>query len=225
MSDHPYLRSSTMKNPMHAASLQGGRSLLADALDLHRAQASSLPAMVRWDKASQFQVWLQQDALPNLTQEQANSLYSASGARKGKEFKTNSLEETCESLEFLLYDPLSLDGRFSECVDPEGAYTLKGSGKGFISYLLCIRYPQLFGHWSTYSDRSLKILSISRPKARRSAQGQGTTYVQYLDLLWSVRRGTGMADFQELDRFLWWLAREGRVGRLSGNAVHGLQHG
>ncbi len=225
MSDHPYLRSSTMKNPMHAASLQGGRSLLADALDLHRAQASSLPAMVRWDKASQFQVWLQQDALPNLTQEQANSLYSASGARKGKEFKTNSLEETCESLEFLLYDPLSLDGRFSECADPEGAYALKGCSKSFVSYLLCLRYPQLFGHWSSYSDRSLSMLGITRPKARKSAEGQGTTYVQYLDLLWSVRRGTGMADFQELDRFLWWLAKKDKAGNLFENAAQGPTKG
>ncbi|MCE2466329.1 MAG: hypothetical protein J4G01_09760, partial [Dehalococcoidia bacterium] len=50
-------------------------------------------------------------------------------------------------------------------------------------------------------------------------QGQGTTYVQYLDLLWSVRRAAGMADFPELDRFLWWLAKKGKEGNPSRNGV------
>ncbi|MCE2466080.1 MAG: hypothetical protein J4G01_08465, partial [Dehalococcoidia bacterium] len=126
-----------------------------------------------------------------MSTEQAHILYSASGGRKMKEFKTNTVDEIRDSIDFLLYDPLSLDGRFSECVDPEGAYTLKGSGKGFVSYLLCVCYPQLFGHWSSYSDRSLSLLGIARPKARKLVQGQGTTYVQYLDLLWSVRRAAG----------------------------------
>ncbi len=187
------------------------------AMDAYRAQLPFMSPKERWDRIEQFQGWLQQSALPHLTLEQAQALYSASGGRKGKEFRANSLEEIRDSIDFLLYDPLSLDGRFSECVDAEGAYTLKGCGKSFVSYLLCIRYPQLFGHWSAYSDRALSILGMGRPKARKMAQGQGTTYVQYLDLLWSVRKAAGMPDFPALARFLWWLAKEGKAGNLSGN--------
>ena len=192
---------------------------MASLVGAYRAQLPFMSAMDRWDRLSQFQGWLQQEALPQLSTEQAHILYSASGGRKMKEFKTNTLDEIRDSIDFLLYDPLSLDGRFSECVDPEGAYTLKGSGKGFVSYLLCVRYSHLFGHWSSYSDRSLSLLGIARPKARKLVQGQGTTYVQYLDLLWSVRRAAGMADFLELDRFLWWLAKKGKEGNFSRNGV------
>ena len=197
-----------------AAPFRRGGPSIASAAEAFRVQLPSLPKMERWDRIGQFQGWIQQSELAHLTLEQAQVLYSSSGGRKGKEFRANSLEEVRDSIDFLLYDPLSLDGRFSECVDPEGAYTLKGCGKSFVSYLLCVRYPQLFGHWSSYSDRSLSMLGMTRPKARKMAQGQGTTYVQYLDLLWSVRKGAGMADFPELDRFLWWLAKEGKTGKL-----------
>ncbi len=190
---------------------------IARAAEAFRAQVLHMSAMDRWNRIGQFQGWLQQSSLQHLTLEQAQVLYSASGGRKGKEFKSNSPEEVRDSIDFLLYDPLSLDGRFSECVDPEGAYTLKGCGKSFVSYLLCVRYPQLFGHWSSYSDKSLSMLGTARPKARKMAQGQGTTYVQYLDVLWSVRKAAGMADFPELDRFLWWLSREGKARSPSEN--------
>ena len=206
---------STERRATTAPFRKGGPSI-ASAAEAFRVQLPSLPAMERWDRIGQFQGWLQQSALPHLTPEQAHMLYSASGGRKAKEFRVNSAEEVRDTIDFLLYDPLSLDGRFSECVDPEGAYTLKGCGKSFVSYLLCVRYPQLFGHWSSYSDRSLSMLGMARPKARKMAQGQGTTYVQYLDLLWSVRKAAGMADFPELDRFLWWLFKEGKTRNLSG---------
>ncbi len=202
---------------VNAASFRRGGLSIAGVAEAFRVQLPSMSVMERWDRIGQFQGWLQQGALPDLSLDQAHLLYSASGGRKGKEFKANTLEEVRDSIDFLLYDPLSLDGRFSECVDPEGAYTLKGSGKSFVSYLLCVRYPQLFGHWSSYSDRSLSMLGMARPKARKMAQGQGTTYVQYLDLLWSVRKAAGMVDFPELDRFLWWLAKEGKARNPSGN--------
>ena len=205
------------KGQAGAAHFGKGSLSIARAADAYRAQRPFMSPIKRWDRIDQFQGWLQQGALPHLSMEQAHTLYTVSGGRKVKEFKANSAEEVRDSIDFLLYDPLSLDGRFSECVDPEGAYTLRGCGKSFVSYLLCIRYPHLFGHWSSYSDRSLSMLGMARPKARKMAQGQGTTYVQYLDLLWSVRRAAGMADFPELDRFLWWLAKEGKAGSLSGN--------
>lgn len=213
MTDQPM---STQGRISTAQFRRGGPSI-ARAAEAFRVQFSSLSVMERWDRIEQFQGWLQQGALPHLTLEQAYTLYSASGGRKAKEFRANSAEEVRDSIDFLLYDPLSLDGRFSECVDPEGAYTLKGCGKSFVSYLLCVSYPQLFGHWSSYSDRSLSMLGMARPKARKMAQGQGTTYVQYLDVLWSVRKAAGMADFPELDRFLWWLAKEGKSRNLFGN--------
>ena len=189
------------ENPLSIAPFRGRAPSIAIEAEAYRVQLPSLPAMERWDRIGQYQGWLQQSALACLTMEQAHMLYSASGGRKAKEFRINSPEEVRDSIDFLLYDPLSLDGRFSECVDPEGAYTLRGCGKSFVSYLLCVRYPQLFGHWSSYTDRSLSMLGMARPRARKMAQGQGTTYVQYLDLLWSVRRAAGMTDFPELDRF------------------------
>ena len=213
MTDSPM----SIEDRVNTAPFRRGSPSIAKAAEAFRAQVLHMSAMDRWDRIGQFQGWLQQSALPHMTLEQAQTLYSASGARKGKEFKANSLEEVRDSIDFLLYDPLSLDGRFSECVDPEGAYTLKGCGKSFVSYLLCLRYPQLFGHWSSYSDRSLSMLGMARPKARKMAQGQGTTYVQYLDLLWSVRKAAGMPDFPELDKFMWWLAKEGKARNQPGN--------
>ena len=168
------------------------------------------PAVVRrWKRATEFHGWLQQDVVLELTIGQARELYRAGGGRKIGEFNTNSLKEIRDAIDFLLNDPLSLEGRFSECVNQGSAYALNGCGKEFASYLLSIKEPHLLGVWSTYSEKALALLGFTIPRKRNVSPG--TKYVQYIDLLWGMRRATALEDFQELDRFLYWLVRTQRT--------------
>ena len=183
----------------------GSKSRLESALAAYRADGPSPSSFRRWQHAAEFRRWLEQDALRTLTLDQACLMYSACGGRKAKGFGSNALEEIREAFDFLLYDPLSLEGRFSECVTEGSAYELKGSNKAFISYLLCVKDPLLFGVWTPSSDKGLAMLGFITPKERSASPG--TKYVRYLDLLWGLRRTAGMADFQELDRFLFWMAK------------------
>src|SRR5918999_6215684 len=110
----------------------------------------------RWHRAEEFTSWLIQSALPSLSMQQALDLYRASGGNRSGEFKANPIEEIRESLDFLLYDTIKLEGRFDECASDEGAYKLSGAGKEFMSYLLCLREPALFGIWNSHAERALR---------------------------------------------------------------------
>ena len=75
----------------------------------------------RWQRAREFAGWLDEQALPSLTAEQAWAVYRASGGRRSKEFKANPIEEIRDSLDFLLFDTLGLEKRFDESASTEGA--------------------------------------------------------------------------------------------------------
>ena len=111
----------------------------------------------RWQKVEDYAAWLSETHLPSLPAEQAAQLYRASGGTRSKEFKTNSIDEVRDSLDFLLYDTIKLESRFDECVSEEGAYKLTGAGKDYVSYLLCVRDPNLFGIWNNHAERALPL--------------------------------------------------------------------
>ncbi len=141
---------------------------------------------------------------------QAVSLYAASGGARRREFNTNTIEEVRESLDFLLYDTVMLEGRFQECAAGGGAYTLAGTGKEFISYLLCIKNPGLFAVWNSNAERAFRNLRMPTELMRKGPLG-----VAYIDLLEAsslMRQRLGLADFRSLDEFWYSVTRPVRRG-------------
>jgi hypothetical protein len=161
----------------------------AGALDTHRKR--------RWSRATEFGGWLEQDALASLDSEQALRMYRASGGRDAASFSSNPIEELRDSLDFLLYDTIKLEGRFDECVTPDAGYKLPGTGKEFVSWLLCLRNPQLLGVWNSNAERMLKRIGAYPETMKRGPLG-----IRYLDLmeaLASLRARLGLRDFIEID--------------------------
>ncbi len=155
----------------------------------------------RWSRAAEFHDWLQQDALAALSPEQALRLYRASGGRDPGAFSGNPIEEVRDSLDFLLYDTIKLEGRFDECVAPGGAYKLAGAGKELVSWLLCLRSPVLFCVWNGNAERMLR-----RAGAYPGAMNRGPDGIRYLDLLEALGRlaaQSGLPDFIAVDETAW----------------------
>ena len=170
-----------------------GEALESGALDSYRRR--------RWSRAAEFSGWLEQDALTVLSPEQALRLYRASGGRESAAFSANPIEDVRDSLDFLLYDTIKLEGRFDECVAPEGAYKLAGAGKEFVSWLLCLRSPSLFCVWNSNSERMLRRAGLSP-----SAMKRGPAGIRYLDLLEALGRlgaQAGLPDFIAVDEMSW----------------------
>ena len=172
----------------------GLRELYDEATELGRLDAYRKR---RWDRAEEFATWLHQDALPSLSPDQALRLYRASGGRDAASFSANPIEEVRDSLDFLLYDTIKLEGRFDECASDGGAYKLAGAGKEFVSWLLCLRNPALLGVWNGNAERMLRLMG-SYPESMK----RGPTGIRYLDMLEAlarVRAQSGLPDFIEVD--------------------------
>ena len=163
----------------------------------------------RWRRAGEFSGWLTEDQLPSLTIEQALQLYRASGGTRTAEFKANPIEEVRDSLDFLLYDNIKLEGRFDECVSGEGAYQLAGTGKEFASYLLCLREPSLLAVWNGAAERALRSLGLYPETLRRGHWG--VRYLDLLEVMQRVRFRFGLPDFPAVDQFNYWLNRASKT--------------
>ena len=151
----------------------------------------------RWGRAAEFANWLEQDALPSLEPEQALKLYRAAGGRQAAAFAGAPIEEIRDSLDFLLYDTIKLEGRFDECASDDGAYSMPGAGREFVSWLLCLRNPVLLAVWNGNAERMLKRLG-----AFPETMNRGPVGIRYLDLmeaLATVRARVGLRDFIEVD--------------------------
>ena len=159
----------------------------------------------RWGRLEEMQAWLEQESLASLTGEQAATLFRASGARGLRAFQNNSLEEIRDALDFLLYDTITLEGRFAECAATDGSYNLAGAGKEFISYLLCLRDPQLFGVWQPYTAKALKIMGRCPKNLGMGHLGLG--YLDLLDALQRVGREAQLRDFRMVDEFCFAVGR------------------
>ena len=57
------------------------------------------------------------------------ALYLASGGGKAREFIANGVSDIGETIDFLLYDTITLEARFNECVAEDGAYKLAGPAR------------------------------------------------------------------------------------------------
>jgi hypothetical protein len=123
------------------------------------------------------------------------------------EFRANPLDDVRDSLDFLLYDTISLENRFAECAAADGAYKLSGAGKEWAAYLLCLREPELFAPWRTYTERALRRLGLY-PKTLGDGH-LGLRYLDLLDVLQAVRRSLALPDFQCVDSFCYLAARSG----------------
>ncbi|MCH7737408.1 MAG: hypothetical protein IH872_08405 [Chloroflexi bacterium] len=159
----------------------------------------------KWLRSAEFQQWLQEDALPTLNMEQALELFRASGGRDIAAFKTNTIEDIRDGLDFLLYDNIKLEGRFDECAAPDGAYRMAGAGKEFPSYILCLSNPSLFAVWNKNAEGLLKQAGLFPAGIKRGPVG-----IQYLDLLEGlnqVRARSGRHDFREIDELAYQAAR------------------
>ena len=166
----------------------------------------------RWGRAGEFAGWLTEANLPSLSLEQAIALYQASGGRRGAEFRSNTLEDIRDSLDFLLYDTIKLESRFDECVSEGGSYQLAGAGKEFMSYLLCLRQPALLGVWNASAERALRVLG-SYPGTLRKGHW-GLRYLDLLEALQRVRLRFQLADFREVDLFAYWVAKSARASSI-----------
>jgi len=153
----------------------------------------------RWDHFYEHRSLLAEDALASMSMEQAVALYRASGSSKVKDFRTNPVEEVRDSLDFLLYDTIRLEGRFDESAHEEGAYRLAGAGKEFVSYLLCLREPSLLGVWNSNAEGMLQVLHMYPTTLRKGRLG--TRYIELLDALQRVRGRLGLVDYREVDEF------------------------
>ena len=167
------------------------KSLIDGRLEAYRTR--------RWQRAREFSGWLDERSIPTLTSEQAVAIYRASGSRQTRKFKAIPMEEVRDSLDFLLYDTLGLEKRFDESASTEGAYNLSGSGKEFVSYVLCVRDPGLFAFWSSHAERALGTLGIYPNELRRGNLGVG--YMDLLEAMTVVRGRMGLSDFQVVDDF------------------------
>ena len=108
----------------------------------------------KWARSSEFAGWIGEAGLPSLTMEQALSLYSASGGAHRKDFNSNPIDEIKDSLDFLLYDTVKLEGRFQECADVAGAFKLAGPGRNL--FLTCF----------VYRSRGCLLCGMPSPKKR-----------------------------------------------------------
>ncbi len=159
----------------------------------------------RWSRFAECRNWLEQEALASLSWNQGLTLFRSSGARGIREFRTNQLEEVKDALDFLLYDTITLEIRFAECAASGGSYHLPGLDKEFVSYLLCLRDPSLFGIWQSYVPRALRLMGKCPPNLGKGHLGLG--YLDLLDALQRVRQGAGLADFRAVDEYCFAVTR------------------
>ena len=159
----------------------------------------------KFGRCSEFSKWLTEDMLPLLSIEQSLDLYKSSGGRKTPQFKENSIEDIRDAIDFLLYDTIKLEGRFDECVSDIGAYKLLGASKEFVSYLLNLRDPSLFGIWNQSSERALKLLGWYTTDLRKGPWG--IRYIDMLDLLHRVQSRFQLPNLSAVDQFNYWLTR------------------
>ena len=173
----------------------------------HFSKAEGEPKLAKyrrrkWERSTEFAGWIDETALTSLSVEQARALYTASGKTRRQGFDNNPIAEIRDSLDFLLYDTVKLEGRFQECADDAGAFKLAGAGKEFVSYLLCLSEPRLFAVWNANAEKALRKLGI---KSRRGPMGIG--YIDLLEGSELVRRRMGMTDFRSVDEFFYSVSR------------------
>lgn len=191
-------RSPNATTPDWSALAEAFRQAVADgSLDTFRRR--------RWGRADEWQVWLEQDALHQLTADQAAALYRGAGGRQVAKFRANPIEDVRETVDFLLYDAIKLENRFEECAVATAGFGLTGAGKEWPSYLLALRDPTLFAPWSPHTERALRRLGLLPPGFNRGHPG--LCYIDLLDILGNLARRLRLPDFRSVDEFCYFNGR------------------
>ncbi|MYC34499.1 MAG: hypothetical protein F4X64_15145 [Chloroflexi bacterium] len=159
----------------------------------------------RWTYADDPAGWLEQEALATLAQSQADALYRGAGGRQITKFRTNSIAEVRDAIDFLLYDIIKLENRFEECALETGGFGLVGAGREWPSYLLTLREPTLFAPWSPHTERALRGLRMLPPGLKQGHPG--LCYIDLLDATQVLRVRLGLPDFRAVDEFCYLNAR------------------
>ena len=162
----------------------------------------------RWTYDDDPAAWLDQGNVFDMAQTQADALYRAAGGRQIQKFRTNSIEDIRDAIDFLLYDTIKLENRFEECALDTGGFGLIGAGKEWPSYLLTLRDPALFAPWSPHTERSLRRLGMLPPGLRTGHPG--LCYIDLLDSVQAVRYRLGLPDFRAVDEFCYFNGRNSR---------------
>ena len=159
----------------------------------------------RWSRWREFSGWLAQENLPDLSADQAAAVFHASGGSRTAEFKANPIEEIRDTLDFLLYDEVKLEGRFDECAAEGGSFKLAGAGKEFASYILCLKEPALFAMWNSNSERVLRRTNSLNASMRTGPMG--IQYLGVLDCMARLRDRLGVPNYMALDEFCYAVSR------------------
>ena len=159
----------------------------------------------RWTYADDPAGWLEQEALATLAQSQADALYRGAGGRQITKFRTNSIAEVRDAVDFLLYDTIKLENRFEECALETGGFGLVGAGREWPSYLLTLREPTLFAPWSPHTERALRRLRML-PQGLKQGH-PGLCYIDLLDATQVLRVRLSLPDFRAVDEFCYLNAR------------------
>ena len=153
--------------------------------------------------------WLEQDHLPELSEQQSAALYRGAGGRQAKRFGGNPIADVRDAVDFLLYDTIKLENRFEECATEDGGFGLSGAGKEWPSYLLTLREPTLFAPWSPHTERALRRLGMI-PSGLRTGH-PGLCYIDLLDTLAALAHRLHLPDFRAVDEFCYLNGRQKRA--------------
>ncbi len=167
----------------------------------HQERGSYEQQRAEWWSGFSFDVteqWIE-----DLSEDEALQLYKKTGwgvKLYNNTFRENGLDNIKKSLRYLLYGTDPIEKRFYNVVDGKGKYKLKGIGREFSSFLLCMHDNQQFGIWNTPVEEGLKLLDLSPRKIKGEHSGQ--TYVSVLERLKVLREKGGFDDLQFVDEFL-----------------------
>ena len=175
----------------------------------HAAAAGELDAFRRrrWGNDGRAG-WLEQDALAQISEEQAATLYRSAGGRQIARFRANPIADVRDAVDFLLYDAIKLENRFEECALATGGFGLDGAGREWPSYLLTLREPGLFAPWSPHTERTLRRLGLLPPHFKQGHPG--LCYIDLLDILGHLAAKLRLPDFRSIDEFCY---LNGRIRR------------
>lgn len=155
-----------------------------------------------WEKLD-YDKFITREAIDQLSAEDALKLYKNTGwgvKLYPHTFIENGIERIKDSLQYLLYGDAPLEERFTNVVDPNGSYKIKGTGREFASFLLCVKDPQEYGIWNGAVDDGLKLLKMT-PRRKRGEK-VGETYIKVLQVLKKLQDKCGFGDLQITDEFI-----------------------
>ncbi|GEM_PF-2290730 len=153
----------------------------------------------KWGKISRAKELIQEDALNDLTEAQAEELYRCLPiSQRGRSvFLANPIKEVREALGFLLWEQLMYEMRVYEFLDQDW---LKGADVSLAAALLCVKDPDLYGIISANTEKGFKHLKMY-PKFDPK-ESQAGRFQKLQETLFLLFRMGEFQDLPEVDDFL-----------------------